>query len=221
MQELEREKTDMLNHIRDLEKLLDTKGLEVKPYSRSAASAQNSGFPATVTYDARGNPIQDTSADDNSEKWTQMGQSLWIKHKPGSHFSHASRSLFGSKSATADVHLGVSGDQAPLSSIKGTKLSILGSTIDLGSFEAPDMDEPAPGVQAKSPLYNKSVQAFLQSCTNINPQLHVEYPPRDSAFTYAEWYFLMLYPFLPVLHKPTFMNIVSSGTSSYRDETLD
>lgn len=209
MQELEREKTDMLNHIRDLEKLLDTKGVEVKPYARQAFP-QNAGYPAAVPFDARGNPTQDGSVEDSTDNWTQMGPSLWIKnHKPGSHFSHAARNLFGAKSAMADVHLGVSPDQAPLSSIKGTKLSILGSTIDLGSFEAPDMDEPAPGVQAKSPLYNKSVQAFLQSCTNVNPQLHVEYPPRADAFTYAEWYFLMLYPFIPVLHKPTFMNVVS------------
>lgn len=206
MQQLEREKTDMLNHIRDLEKLLDSSGVEVKPFDW-AGLPQNPGYLPDIAYDTRGHPISHATTD-SKDDWLQTGNSLWVKnHRPGTRPYRASRTRSDGKAT--DVHLGVSNDQAPLSSIRGTTLSILGSTIDLGSFEAPDMDEPPPGVQAKSPLYNKSVQAFLQSCTNINPQLHVEYPPRADAFTYAEWYFLMLYPFIPVLHKPSFMTIVS------------
>ncbi|KAI1843573.1 hypothetical protein JX265_007357 [Neoarthrinium moseri] len=207
MQELEREKTDMLNHIRDLEKLLGSNGVEVKPYDWNTLP-QDAGYPPNVAYDSRGNPLSDSGASDSKSNWQHIGAALWVKdHRAKNRPSRASRSMVDAK--PADVHLGVGSDQAPLSSIKGTTLSILGSTIDIGSFDAPDMDEPAPGVQAKSPLYNKSVQAFMQSCTNVNPQLHVEYPPRADAFTYAEWYFLMLYPFLPVLHKPTFMNILT------------
>ncbi|KAH8203568.1 hypothetical protein TruAng_002316 [Truncatella angustata] len=207
MQELEREKTDMLNHIRDLEKLLGSNGVEVKPFD-GPLFLQDQGYSSNVTYDAHGNSIQSAPVADSKDSWTQMSPSLWVKtQKPAPRVPRAPASFFGKKSA--DVHLGVSTDHAPLSSIKGTTLSILGSTIDLGAFEAPDMDEPPVGVQAKSPLYNKSTQAFLQSCTNINPQLHVEYPPRADAFTYAEWYFLMIYPFLPVLHKPTFMNVLT------------
>jgi hypothetical protein len=204
MQELEREKTDMLNHIRNLEKLLGSNGLEVKPF-RWSSFPQNQDYPPNAAYDSGGAPIPNASTSDGGEtSWAQMGPSLWVKdHRPSPRLASNSKVLVG-----ANIHLGVSGDRAPLSSIKGTTLSILGSTIDIGSFDAPDMDEPAPGVQARSPLYNKSVQAFLQSCTNINPQLHVDYPPRADAFTYAEWYFLMLYPFLPVLHKPTFMDTV-------------
>lgn len=205
MQELEREKTDMLNHIRSLEKLLGSNGIEVKPY-RWNAFPPNPSYPPGAGYDSGGNPATDAGATGGDNSWAQMGPSLWVKdHRPSTtRVSTSSKSLLA-----ANVHLGVYSDRAPLSSIKGTTLSILGSTIDIGSFDAPDMDEPAPGTQARSPLYNKSVQAFLQSCTNINPQLHVDYPPRADAFTYAEWYFLMLYPFLPVLHKPTFMDTVS------------
>lgn len=211
MQQLEREKNDMLTHIRDLEKLLGSSGIEVKPFDWPAFPP-NPGYPSNVTYDARGNSLPNATATDSKDNWEQMSNSLWVKnHKPGTRLSRVSKAWNQGKAA-ADVHLGVSADQAPLSSIKGTKLSILGSTIDLGSFEAPDVDEPPPGVQAKSPLYNKSVQAFLQSITNVNPHLHVEYPPRVDAFTYAEWYFLMLYPFCPVLHKPTFMTLVSRDT---------
>jgi hypothetical protein len=208
MQQLEREKNDMLSHIHDLEKLLGSNGVEVKPWKRSTL-APDPAYLSGSNYDSRGNVGQDTSAAEGKESWTQMGNSVWVK-------TEGSKTQFPSISRTSmieprlnDMYLGVGTDQAPWSSIKGTTLSILGSTIDIGSFDAPDTDEPSPGAQARSPLYNKSVQAFMQSCTNVNPQLHVDYPPRADAFTYAEWYFLMIYPFVPILHKPTFMNIVS------------
>ncbi|KAI0127113.1 hypothetical protein BJ170DRAFT_596672 [Xylariales sp. AK1849] len=208
MQELEREKTHMINHIRDLEKLLGSNGVEVKPFKWIPAFAPEPGYPSEATYDSTGHPVREDSSLDNKEKWTHIANSVWIKpQRRKTQFSSISKSMLEAR--PADVHLGVGADQAPLSSIKGTALSILGSTIDIGSYDAPDMDEPAPGTQARSALYNKSVQAFMQSCTNVNPQLHVEYPPRADAFTYAEWYFLMLYPFLPVLHKPSFMNLLA------------
>ncbi|KAJ2979031.1 hypothetical protein NUW58_g7309 [Xylaria curta] len=110
-------------------------------------------------------------------------------------------------SRPADAHLGVGIDQAPLSSIKGTSLSILGSTIDIGSLDVPDMDEPPPSAQGSS-IYNKSVQALLQSIMNLNQPLDIKLPPRQDAFTYAEWYFVMIHPFHPVLHKPSFMALL-------------
>jgi hypothetical protein len=105
--------------------------------------------------------------------------------------------------------------------MQGTKLSILGTTIDITSFDAPDMDEPQLDGKVAQPLYNKSLQALLQSTMNINPQLNVELPSRHDAFTYAEWYFLMVFPFLPVLHKPTFMNVVSSFSFSLHSTCPD
>jgi len=51
----------------------------------------------------------------------------------------------------------------------------------------------------------------LQSILNINPrQENVDLPSRQDAFIYAEWYFLMLSPFLPVLHKPSFHRLVGA-----------
>lgn len=208
MQQLEREKTGMLDRIRELEKLLQGNGVDVKPYQYGPVADQNYS-PGAGFDSATGNPVHEASGAD-AEQWSQTGASSWAKSQSSdTHFaSSASRPSFDPR--PADVHLGVGSDQAMLSSIKGTTLSILGSTIDIGSFDAPDMDEPAPGAAAKSPLYNKSVQALMQSATNVNPHLHVDYPPKDDAFTYAEWYFLMIYPFLPILHKPTFMSIVST-----------
>ncbi|KAI1484343.1 hypothetical protein F5X96DRAFT_475893 [Biscogniauxia mediterranea] len=204
MQELEREKSDMINHIRELEKLLHHHGVDVKPW-------HSTSFPASFPPDTTGADPATNSAQDSTakEQWTQLGSSVWVKDRP-SKMPIANISHTIVEPRPADAHLGVSADQAPLSSIKGTTLSILGSTIDIRSFDAPDVDEPPPGTQVRSPLYNKSIQALLQSGFNVNPPLHVELPPRTDAFTYAEWYFLIIHPFHPILHKPTFMESLVS-----------
>jgi hypothetical protein len=190
----------MLDHIRGLEKLLQNQGVEFRPWDGSSSAT---AYPAN-SFDNMGNPVN------SGEPWRQVG-SVWVKgdaaeSKPPSAITRYSLL----ESRPSDNYLGVSSDNAPLSSIKGTTLSILGTTIDIASFDAPDMDEPPVGTPIRSPLYNKSVMAFLQSVLNINPPLdNVELPSRADAFTYAEWYFLMVSPFLPILHQPSFFQLVS------------
>ncbi|KAK7418172.1 hypothetical protein QQX98_004147 [Neonectria punicea] len=210
MQELEREKTDMLTHIRHLERLLADNGVEVKPWQWTPYAQ----YPPGVTFDNMGNPIRDPNSTDT---WTQYG-TAWVKNdsnssvsssaKPSSIHSCFPRNLLESR--PGEGHIGVRGDDsAPLSSIKGTQLSILGTTVDLASFDAPDMDEPLPDATVSGPLYNKSTQAFLQSTMNRNPPLQVDLPSREDAFSYSEWYFMTISTFLPLLHKPSFMQLLT------------
>jgi hypothetical protein len=198
-----------MHHIRDLEKKLQSNGIDVKPWhstSFPADSAPNSRADSNDNdiSDSTPTPQPDTPAKD---PWSQPSAPTWAKDRPST-MSMALNSHHTVSSRPADAHLGVGTDKAPLSSIKGTSLSILGSTIDIGSLDAPDMDEPPPSAQGSS-LYNKSVQALLQSIMNVNQPLVVKLPPRQDAFTYAEWYFVMIHPFHPVLHKPSFMALVS------------
>jgi hypothetical protein len=110
---------------------------------------------------------------------------------------------------TGDNYLGVSPGNSNLSSIKGTALSILGMEIDIADFDSLDMDEPDPSVFHPQ-LYNKSYQAFLQSALNINPRIEkVDLPPRSDGLMYAQWYFRVINPYIPLLHKGTFMKLVS------------
>ncbi|KAK8058018.1 hypothetical protein PG994_008466 [Apiospora phragmitis] len=199
MQELEREKQDMMNHIRELEQLLGANGIEVKTFQGRASAVEPSHSP-TGNYDAMGNMASSCrssgsmpSAGGAKENWQQMSNSVWVKANGQTRAPTKTQFTTGAVS----------------SSIKGTTLTILGSTIDVCSFDAEDMDEPAPGTQPRSALYNKSVQALMMSACNVNQPLHVDYPPRVDAFTYAEWYFLIIYPFLPVLHRPTFMDLLT------------
>ncbi|KAK8857317.1 transcription factor [Apiospora arundinis] len=224
MQELEREKSDMMNHIRELEQLLGANGIEVKTFQGRASAVEPSHSP-TGNYDAMGNMMSCRSSGSlpsgsGKENWQPMSNSVWVKpngpngpngqtqtRAPKTQFTTGvSRSMLEPR--PADFHIGVTTDKAVSSSIKGTTLTILGSTIDVCSFDAEDMDEPAPGAQPRSALYNKSVQALMMSACNANPPLHVDYPPRPDAFHYAEWYFLIMYPFLPILHRPTFMDLL-------------
>lgn len=195
----------MLSRIRDLEHMLHQNGVEVKPFRSDSSSVEIS--TPDGSYSNMGSQIQDPVA---KTQWSQPTSSTWGAKSQPSKIPFANTLRSNVDPRPTDTHIGVGADQAPLSSIKGTTLTILGSTIDIGSFDAPDMDEPSPDAPAHSPLYNKSVHAMFQSCTNLNPPLLVDYPPRPDAFTYAEWYFLMIYPFHPVLHKPTFMNLVST-----------
>lgn len=199
----------MLNHIRELEQLLADNGVQVKPW-------QGPGHQTSY-------PPPDS---DSKGQWQQIG-SLWVKNsnsqqKPTASSTSSSSSAYSRQalleSRPTESYLGVSSDSAPLSSINGTTLSVLGTTIDITSFDAPDMDEPVPGTPIGSPLYNKSVMAFLQTVFNMNPPLeHVELPSRQDAFTYAEWYFLMISPFLPILHKPSFLQLL---TRLYDDQSF-
>jgi hypothetical protein len=194
----------MLVHIRELEKLLEAYGVEVRPWQFPGYTTT---YPATPAFDTTGNPIANTSAKD---QWHQVGL-VWVKNssaKPPQHLGPY-RPYTSMTTRPKESFLGVAADSSPLSSIKGTKLSILGTTIDITSFDGLDMDEPPPDVPIGSPLYNKSFQAFLQSVCNVNPIQNIELPAKKDAITYAEWYFLMVSPFLPILHKPSFLQLVS------------
>lgn len=195
MSELERDKENMKTHIRDLERLLSLKGVEVRPWTESSWSNQ---APDDV-FDSMGNAIG----------WTQVG-SVWTRNRSAANNHSFTRSFPRSQleSRPEESHLGVGHDSAPLSSIRGTRLVILGKTIDTASFEAPDVDEPSPGSRDPVPLYNKSVQSFLQSMMGVNPARRVELPLRATAFTQVDWYFKTVAPFVPLLHEPTFRELV-------------
>jgi len=81
--------------------------------------------------------------------------------------------------------------------------------IDIADFHSWDMDEPEDA-KINSALYNKSYQSFLQTALNINPTISkVELPERAVGFQYADWYFLALNPYAPLLHRPTFMAMLA------------
>lgn len=177
----------MENRIRELESLMVRQGLDVKPtngYQNHDYHSNGAGGAHWSGYSQSNGPLSASSTDSTFRTLPTFR-------------------------AGGDGYLGVSSGNSYLSSIKGTALSILGMEIDIADFDSVDMDEPDPSVFHPQ-LYNKSYQAFLQTSLNINPRLEkVDLPPREEGITFATWYFRVINPYTPTLHKPTFMATVS------------
>lgn len=205
MRELERKKQQMQDHIRALEDLLAENGIPVQKFVPSSSRPVRSAPPS---FDS-GEP----SLDRESVDWSQTSVD-WERGSPQG--SDASKPYRFTRPKTetrpADRHLGVATDNPSVSSINGTRLSILGATIDITDFDAPDTEEPPPAASSDPnmarPLYNKTVQSLWQSIHRVNPTPKIKLPPRAEGLQYAEWYFNITSPFLPVLHRPTVMNMV-------------
>ena len=111
-------------------------------------------------------------------------------------------------------YLGISSGNSLVNSVRGTSMNVLGMEIDLVDYLSPDLDEPDPS-RGGHPVYNKSYRAFVQTAFGISPKLRkVELPPRSEGMKYAEVYFRITNPFVPAVHKPTFMNLVSEHSRS-------
>ena len=113
-------------------------------------------------------------------------------------------------------YLGVSTGNSFLSSIRGTSMNVLGMEIDLADYMSADLDEPDPTpAGARPPVYNKSYRAFVQTAFGTSPKLSkVELPPRSEGMNYAYVYFRVINPYLPVIHKPSFMTTVGFFVST-------
>ncbi|PHH66223.1 hypothetical protein CDD81_7816 [Ophiocordyceps australis] len=193
MQELEREKNGMLAHISDMEKLLQDKGLEVKSW-KDAPEASGQHWSRFGSLWVKGHDLVGSTAPavvrSEEQPLQNCLRSRWDS-KPDQNCSDAAP------------------ENSPVTSMEGTRLSLLGSTIDTTSFEDPDVDEPPADSPSNVPLYNKSVQAFLHSSMGVNPKIHVDLPSHEEAVTYSNYYFMSVGIFLPVLHKPSYMQLLA------------
>jgi hypothetical protein len=197
---LEQQNRDLQHRLHELEqRLIQSGASDIK----SANGYPNAGGSA---YEYNQTPAAQSSAAWSPTPYTPQSS---VSVTAGSQETNMFKALPAFRTGcTGDNYLGVSSGNSNLSSIKGTALSILGMEIDIADFDSVDMDEPDPSVFHPQ-LYNKSYQAFLQSALNINPRIEkVELPSREEGMTYAQWYFRVINPYVPLLHKPTFFKLV-------------
>jgi hypothetical protein len=204
---LEAQNRTMEQRIRELEHRLMQGGADIKPSNGyHDASPTNYGFgqPSATS--------QPPAWSSNGPTYTPQSANTLTAEQQETNMFRALPASFRT-GFTGDNYLGINPGNSNLSSIKGTALSILGMEIDIADFDSLDMDEPDPAVFHPQ-LYNKSYQAFLQSALNINPRMEkVDLPSREDGMTYAQWYFRVLNPYLPLLHKASFFKIVGLGTT--------
>ena len=145
------------------------------------------------------------SKDSDPGEYSFEGNTIDRPGKPPSSLPEFRSGLAGNN------YLGVSTASSLLSSIRGTSMNVLGIEIDLADYMSADLDEPdsAP-TGTRPPVYNKSYQAFVQTAFSTSPKLSkVELPPRSEGMNYAHVYFRVTNPYVPVIHKPSFMATVS------------
>lgn len=80
-------------------------------------------------------------------------------------------------------------------------LSLLGMNIHDEKITAKEDDASSP--------YDRSYKAFLRTAHGVTPRLEkVELPAEKKAYEYAQVYFGMINPYLPILHKANFISLV-------------
>ncbi|CAM1504868.1 Fc.00g024590.m01.CDS01 [Cosmosporella sp. VM-42] len=197
-QELENEIKDKESIMKHIEAYLRSHGFVIRPL--------DAPMPTGASRDPNGNLLLESG-----EVWEKVDGLGWVKDGAAKRARSPSPSIpsLTMESRPEASHLGVGADSEPSSSIRGTRLSILGTTIDLNSFDAPDMDEPEFNADASPPVYNKSFHAMCRSLYGRNPRPDFPLPTRDQAYMFSGYYFQTVSNFLPILHEPSFMAILS------------
>jgi hypothetical protein len=201
---LEQQNQDLQDRIEGLKKHLMRNGIDVGPSNDQNLTVYGSEIhqPSSTVQPTAFGTAGATYTSQAGEGLQAPRQETGLFHAPPS--SHTDYAGW-----TGEDYLGVSLGN-PTLSIQGTALSILGMETDIAGFDSPDTDEPDPS-DFHTQLYNRSYQAFIRTVLNVNPRLEkVDLPGRVEGMMYAEWYFRVVNPYFPVLHKPTFLTMVSS-----------
>lgn len=218
VQSLEHQLEDLQRRNRELEGRLLSLGEDVKPYTEYTD-------PATI-------PLLRWHEDQklgNRPSWEASSLGASASNRGANTFSSTTANASASSAPevppprlpdfrsglAGNNYLGVSTGNSLLSSIRGTSMNVLGMEIDLADYMSADVDEPEAPLAGVRPVYNKSYRAFIQTAFGTSPKLSkVELPPRSEGMNYAHVYFRVTNPYLPIVHKPSFLATVSrSGCS--------
>lgn len=216
VQNLERRLQDLEIRNRELEDRMISMGIEIKPSDEytdptAASLLQWSETEGSSERPAWGNHRHDTSlAGNGAPQYAGSDQGPSNELMSDTSVFHLPDFRGG---LAGNNYLGVSSGNSLLSSIRGTALNVLGMEIDLADYMSSDLDEPEPSDFLTKPVYNKSYHAFVQTAFSTIPKLEkVDLPPMNEGLTYAQWYFKVVNPYLPILHKPTFISLVKADT---------
>ncbi|KAH7010638.1 fungal-specific transcription factor domain-containing protein [Microdochium trichocladiopsis] len=186
-QELEREKAAMLAQIRTLEKRLEANGIHAARFQ----------WPQSL--DSPGRSSSRSQLDISHQDVSQQTSHLTTPMGPPCPFTN-------SESTSLSVSQDANPNRPQLVAFKSLTLSILGNDIDLGAFGETDLPDPSLRVPDVPLHYSPSEKMILHMMLNLQRPTNVELPPWSEALRYAEWWFANIYPFLPILHRPTFLS---------------
>ena len=212
VQTLERHIRELEDYTQELQNQIVSMGGEVKPFvpTRNLAMTPLPECNALLDHFKQAdqeNHNHSTKVTENSTLWTDSSGHESSNGGGQDNFALCLRDFRGG--LAGNNYLGVSSGNSLLSSIRGTSMNVMGMEINLADYMSTDLDEPDQATFLTSPVYNKSYSAFVHSAFSEGPKMQrIELPPRQNGLTYAEWYFRVINPYLPILHKPTFISLV-------------
>ncbi len=219
VQSLERRLQEMEAHNRELQSRLISIGVEVKP-SENYLDCANTPLAEWNQYQGSGRNHQRWGSNNNhisnptigsGAQYDSIANESSAALEPDSNIFRLPEFRSG---LAGDNYLGVSSGNSFLSSIRGTTLNVLGMEIDLADYTSADLDDPDPSRPQDEPVYNKSYHAFVRTAFGANPKPQKpSLPLKKEGLTYAQWYFRVINPYLPFLHKPSFMTMVIRSSS--------
>lgn len=185
---VERDNAVMRQHIVDLEQQI--RGLGVEPKALPAFLPPPSATAEEWTHGERAN--QAHQGQDTGSHWARTEEST----------------VYGSPQASrggADIYLGVSPYTGGLSAVKGMSMSLFGAKFDIGEFITPETDERVKLMSGASSLDS----IFDMSRSGEKPV--AELPKTlEECLSYAHWYCIAFNAYFPILHRPHFLQLVSS-----------
>ncbi|RVD87004.1 uncharacterized protein DFL_005253 [Arthrobotrys flagrans] len=228
IEQLEKKCADYEAKIRDMEALLQAGGLASpgnKSHDGSSTSSSNVGWnPADKDRWRAGEP--------GPIKMEQQSLQFSMDypnghHEPNSHTPRTGRSpnreesdphgrpAFLIRKSGAQAHVGMYSGNSYMTSTRASALSVLGISIDLADLQG--VPEPARSLnyipvdghvdfKDVNPL-DDSLQSFLMSTSGHAPAsvLRLSLPSKEEALMLIEWNWVTTQPYLPIVHKPTFL----------------
>ncbi|TGZ76334.1 hypothetical protein EX30DRAFT_367478 [Ascodesmis nigricans] len=161
---------------------------------------QNNG--AYNLQDWANNGVAPQRHDPTADRWRSHGRSPYPCHVgtyAAQGVSNRSRPVSVVPGTSSAHYLGISSERSCLGNMKQMALKLLGVDIDLSLLDLPNDD--SDGSEAND--------AVLRAMFNIGPLPKAELPPKKEGISLVEFYFQVSHPYLPILHKPTFMKFVN------------
>ena len=106
--------------------------------------------------------------------------------------------------------VGVSTNNVLSKTKPGTRLNILGWELDIAAFIEEKEDEFGELPTFENPVYDRTYRSFIATAHGSQPRLqNIKVPSRQQAFNYALQQLHTIGAFIPVLHKPSLIELVS------------
>ncbi|KAK6522863.1 hypothetical protein TWF281_002293 [Arthrobotrys megalospora] len=195
IEQLEKKCADYEAKIKDMEALLQAGGL-ASPGNKSHDGSSTSG--SNVGWNPGDKDQWRTGRSPNREDNDPHGRPAFLIRKSG-----------------AQAHVGMYTGNSYMTSTRASALSVLGISIDLADLQG--VQEPARSLnyvpvdghmdfRDVNPL-DDSLQSFLMSTSGHAPAsvLRLSLPSKEEALMLIEWNWMATQPYLPIVHKPTFL----------------